>query len=1753
MEGYQHNLTQTDESNPSSIAAESVDSTTRKLRWEQQLLDLSLHNPLLSLDWNSDMLLPLLLPAMDAAAETLTDGNEYRILPCPEEVIPPNGAHFEALRFLDQHQEWIDTALQKKQLHTPLSQLILSQRMGNLYQVSQMTLEESGSRSLYLALGLLRWYETPSSEQAHYAPLVLLPAELVRQSPPNAPVLRLREEDVYCNPTLLELLQQRFDLSIPGLHPLSECRHGAAIRQVLTLLRQSVRGNLGWDIMEAAVLGAFPLSQFFLWNDLHNRPHGLERNKVVRSLLENQLCWEPEPIDLSEPVSEDSLLLPITVDAFQLRAVHAASEGKSVVLYGPPGTGKSQTITAIIANALGQGKTVLFAAQKKTALSVVYRRLTKLGLSSFCLALYPGRSKKQDVLNQLKQAAETTAKSNSNSLERVSLQLTQLRETLNSYRNALHQVQPSGLSLFQMIDRYEGFPEELAALPFPHAAVSTLTAERLAAQRSVLEQLLVAGRAVGHPFSHPLAFVTGGTYTFSLRTQITELATTLSDLLHQLQTAAAVLTQHTPLPSPESETEWQTLAAAADILSVWNDLPPGWATADHELLNTHLTTFSACWAATAKQMQPVPHFQQEGAWPTESFSSLLASWEDLSQSLENLKTLLPDWAADANLAEDQALLEQWHSLLTWLDGSCQTNAQLQRDIWEMTFCSTTPPSGWTQAADTLTRWQESCQSPCPLAEPEPLSAALTTLLAQLLTLPSVWQTAAQAAEPLTQGWNDTFLTLDVDELEKQWNQAAQKWFLPRWQARFRVRKQLSPYARKRIKTGQLAEQFILLHQYQTVQARAQEAQQNWQTQLDLLRRDWDAQCTALTEQWCSDCADFCTRMQHLVTETAALWQTVSHAMQQLDAHPCGQALLDAAATLPEVLQAAAAFHTQWALLMEQRSALSHLVTLTPCPPLHWFTELEHRSHALTTQGDQLREWFIWCNVRKAALTQGLSHVITAYEQGMATDTLLPAYEKGVVMALALDTLEHEPALNTFSGTLFNESIRQFRQADMAYQALSRMEIRSRLVTSRPDCTRVATENSELRFLQQAIRSQGEGVQIQQLFSAMPNLIPRLCPCLLMSPSSAAQYLSPNGDPFDLVILDEASQLPTSQAVGVLARGENAIIAGDPNQLPPTPCFPLEQKTLSTETEPLDSILADCLDLNMPQISLFCHYRSQHESLIAFSNSQFYHHQICSFPSVSDQISKVSLVRIDRCFDGKGSDRNRAEAEAVVTELIARFHAPDQRKQTIGVVVLHTQQQRLIQDLFETACAQDSALDEWAHHGEKPLWIKYPETVQGDERDVILLSVGFAPDLHGTLPTSFQPLDQAVSWRRLNTAVTRARQELKVFTSLSAADLSLSPLSTRGMTALQTFLQFAEGKTWDCHNTKDESAIQIALQLQRRLEQAGYQTQTQVGRSRYQIDLAVRDPRQPSRYLLGILLDGAHYRDAKTTRDRELAENAILTERGWQLHRVWTLDYWDNPVKEQDRILQRLEELAAQPLPQTPEEKAAIPEIEPRDHTPADEASKNLKTQPNKPSRQILSPALYQITQLEQHQIKPDAFSGWQAEIKRKLLYVVEQEAPVFEGTLIRRVIQSFGLSRTGSKIQQTMVSLLAELSLPTTQQNGFVFYWKNPEQIEQYLLCRSSGSGENRRDAREVPVQEAVNALCLALYQQVSMNEADLIREAAKWLGYNRLGQNVTVLIQCALQEACRLGRIKRSGTNQWALSLSRDVLEQLLRTNSHL
>lgn len=570
---------------------------------------------------------------------------------------------------------------------------------------------------------------------------------------------------------------------------------------------------------------------------------------------------------------------------------------------------------------------------------------------------------------------------------------------------------------------------------------------------------------------------------------------------------------------------------------------------------------------------------------------------------------------------------------------------------------------------------------------------------------------------------------------------------------------------------------------------------------------------------------------------------------------------------------------------------------------------------------KLAAWCAWRKVRGAAIAAGLEPLVSAMEAGAvplrgARKAFETAYSRWWINA----TVDGDEVLRGFVSAEHEKRIADFRALDERFTVLTRAYVRTRLCATLPDLDQVP-KASEWGLLRREMEKKRRHLPLRELIGQIPTALAKLTPCLLMSPLSIAQYLPAGATLFDVVIFDEASQIPVWDAVGAIARGKQVVMVGDPKQLPPTSFFDRAEEDgddIEVESD-LESILDECMGANLPTMHLAWHYRSRHESLISFSNHRYYGGALVTFPSpvTDDRAVSLHLVK-DGVYEKGGARINKPEARALVADLVARLKAPGfaESRHTIGVVTFNIEQQRLIEDLLDEERRKDPSIEpHFAEEALEPVFVKNLESVQGDERDIMYFSITYGADKTGAVSMNFGPMNRDGGQRRLNVAVTRARHALRVFSTLTPDQIDLSRTHALGVRDLKHFLEFAErgpralGEAVFNPVREDDSPFEKAVA--EALTAKGWQVHRQVGVSSFRIDLGVVDPDVPGRYLAGVECDGATYHRSATARDRDKLREHVLRDLGWQIERIWSTHWWQDSQGALAKVHGRLQTLLEQ--------------------------------------------------------------------------------------------------------------------------------------------------------------------------------------------------------------------------------------------------
>lgn len=779
------------------------------------------------------------------------------------------------------------------------------------------------------------------------------------------------------------------------------------------------------------------------------------------------------------------------------------------------------------------------------------------------------------------------------------------------------------------------------------------------------------------------------------------------------------------------------------------------------------------------------------------------------------------------------------------------------------------------------------------------------------------------------GWTPLLARLDAVELQAEWSRASATWWPKSALDKRSLRRRLAAFRSDGAPPADeaIAALFAPLaavnEEDQMLRSMQADAQALLQETFSGITTDWPS--IASHEQWAKQFSDAVTRVAgpdpvRVDALRAALQPLVAENRTLLrpDA-PVGMAL--------------AAQRDAWRELGRARQALealagSALDQSQASGPVHATTAADALERMRATLAGwaaghrRLQPWCLWRKAREQAIAHGLQGIVSSIETGRAPlAAMAEHFEHSYRHWWVKKIIDDEPLLRSFSSADHTRCIHEFRAADARFQTLTQDYIAAKLAAGVPwSGLSLPGADVELGRLRREMQKQRRHLPIRQLVQALPTLLPRLKPCLLMSPLSVAQYLDAGYAPFDLVVFDEASQITVWDAVGAIARGRQLVVVGDPKQLPPTNFFSKAADSDDTssgeeQVEDLESILDECLGAGMNRSSLQWHYRSRHESLIAFSNVTYYDSRLITFPSPVTSDTAVRYEKIDGVYDRGGSRTNRIEAEAVV-DAIERHYLDAQantgaKPRSIGVVTFNQPQQALIETLLDQRRSRSAELDRAiSAASDEPLFIKNLENVQGDERDVICFSTTFGLDATGRMTMNFGPLNGEGGHRRLNVAITRAREAVRIFSSLDPGQIDTSKVRAAGVRDLKHYLDFAikgpRALLAQSVPTGREPDSPFEREVMQALRERGWDVHPQVGCSGYRIDLAVVDPTAPGRYLLGIECDGRTYHSGATARDRDRLRQFVLENLGWTIARVWSTDWWRDAQVEVEKLLARLD-------------------------------------------------------------------------------------------------------------------------------------------------------------------------------------------------------------------------------------------------------
>jgi very-short-patch-repair endonuclease len=1535
----------------------------------RELLDLTLRNPLL----NYRLLKSKGIEIVDEIPEELyrilvTEGKAMTFLPMENRagVSAEEGEEENFRELQDSYSDLkIQTSYSEKELQTRLLQTYLSART---------FIEEQGVNILFVSVGMLKWKEI-HNEKEFKAPLILIPVELNRSNARSRFTLNYTGEDVLSNLSLSAKLKSEYNIDLPLIEEMEDF----SVNGYLELVIKSVENHVSWKVCDNDIaIGFFSYSKYLMFNDLdlskwrnedYNFEHSILESLLIKGFNEiNSKIDDDEYID--KHINPKDTFHIVEADSSQILAMSDINIGRNLVIQGPPGTGKSQTITNIIAEAIGRGKKVLFVAEKMAALEVVKRRLDNVGLGDACLELHSNKTNKKAVLSELERVLEL-GRPKLMEMDAQFEKLNRSRNYLNDYCKAVNEpIGDTGISPFysygELLRIMKIFEKKDVELPELNTKqIETMNKIDFERKLELIKEMEAHINIMGVPQKH--AFWSSKLESFLPSDKI-KIGNTLKKLNSSYATMKESLKVLVAFLKVEASEDFNTLT---------------------QLL------------ITAKRLIEAPSMEgvnvRSEGWSKRisDIYKIIETGKKFSDIRNKYSNIVIEEAWDVDLLEIRQMVVSY------------------KDKWWRIF------SGDYRKANNKFIGLLKGKSKLTIDEKIKIIDAIMEAKRQQNFIKENSNFGSELFNEKWQGTNSNWEDLSI----------------------------ITPYLVK-----------IHYDIHQTVNVSLE------------MSSELEFENCKLTD----DIFSF--------IEAALDKETVSKYLNNVIA-----GLLDYEDIMKDVIRLIK-------LDLEQR-----FNGMLPIKAVN-FIELENIMNLWEESFENLQQIVVY-NYLNLKLQEEQLEDVAEFLEGWSFGGELAreAFIYQRCEKLVEKAFSERKVLTVFDGNTHEHEIENFCNLDESLLKMNRIRLAYEHWQSVP---KTSSGEGQLGVLLWEFQKKSRHLPIRKLISKAGNVIQAIKPVMMMSPLSIANFIEPGTLQFDLVIFDEASQVRPVEAFGALMRAKQAVVVGDSNQMPPTSFFDFVIGANEAEDNTIadvESILALFAAQGAPQRMLRWHYRSKDQSLIMVSNREFYKNKLVVFPDVEANNSEYGLIYRylpNTAYDRGGSRTNIKEAKILAKRIMK--HAKEYPQLTLGVAAFSVAQMQAIYDELEVLRRADSSFENFfKSHTEEPFFVKNLENIQGDERDVIFISIGYGKTADGSLAMDFGPLNRDGGERRLNVLITRARQRCEVFTNLAPEDIDLGRTSARGVECLKTFLTYARDKKLNIDDKKDESQYSgFETEVYIKLQEAGYKVHKHVGTTGFYIDLAVIDPNKPGKYLLGIECDGDTYNSAKSARDRDRLRQKVLIEKGWKLYKIWSTDWFRNPKKQLKKLLDVIAELKEHGYEEYEDNEAYLL---------SDEFEEVIieRADFSEDMEEVLIP-LYEFTDTEFEYT--DAFQNLE-DTCQCLVEVVSAESPIHILEALKRVMSLSGTKRAGSIIQEKFdkaVQLAIESEL-IVKKGDFLWY---PLMTEIPLRNRRNLPPLSKK-LEYIADEEIAIAVRHVIDYNFGMAIEDVPSAACKLLGFSRVTEEM--------------------------------------------
>ncbi len=1367
-----------------------------------------------------------------------------------------------------------DTVRLTRLLPNEESQTDARKRLTVIQRKTQEHLEEKGIDTLFAAAGLASW--AVESGATPRAPVLLLPLAVHPEGAARRDFTIELSSEPHLNPVLAHVLRTQQGIG-PGVEEggldddvnaaFSEItqfglgkqrassvtddipKSYAGITDFLRELEVQWSKVQGLSIEPRLVVSNFRYATMPMVADLERSRETIAGNDLLaaiagvdearRALADRIHDPSPNRPDIDPPESE---FLVLDADSSQHRAINRALGGESVVIWGPPGTGKSQTIANLIAALIAQGKRILFVAEKRAAIDMVVGRLRRAGLSDLVLDVHGGGKSKREFAQSMAASIRSIGSIPEPDHAILHRQLSERRSELIAHKDALHEpLFPWNVTLFDVQNGLIGAPEAAqTSFRLPSGKARKLDREKAdRLKEQITEWVRLEGPYVRTRYAD---WARLSATTPEEARDAFELVRGLADDLPNTQRRLADDVGELGLACPGTVADWSELAEDLSVL--------------FPNIRRLLECFSPEIYDRKRAGQLVGHLSVD-------FSKARCS---LSATADEEVPALGQSVNWPELVDKlSALFQDIERLLTRFGFEIYDRERADQLVGH-------PSADFSKVRRLLPVADEEGSVPGESVNWPNRAAELSALFADIARLLERFGTdiyeldhaALSAALAPSKSWRGLIAGLLSKDYRAARDSVRAVHRAPQSISAAEALSAVEEAARHRLEWRRLG----AAHALNAIE----EATRH--------RLEWERLGAA--------------HALDAVEEAARHWRE----WERLGANGNPRVSPD----LENVRKAVDSL----------RGRLAKLRDLLSCKDLtrEPYGEVEQKLQRMASQQNVAANLPRIQALERQFKKAGIDKIAAAVGGEILPEYAAEAFEYAWLRTIWDDKLFDDSNLASFTSDGHNRREEAFAGLDRHHLEITPQRIKRAAAEA---AIQVMNEHSiETDLVRREAAKKSRHLPVRRLFTQAPHVLTAIRPCWTMSPLLVAEMIPPNMDLFDVVIFDEASQIPPAEAVGSLARAPQAVIAGDDRQLPPTPFFGKQATDEDEEeddddpntalTDDIESILDVAKAGPIREEMLRWHYRSRDDRLIAFSNANLYGEALTTFPGANLEGPLAHHLVPFRPLPQRSTRSHPDEVQSVVDLIID--HARDRPRESLGVIAFGLRHAENIDEALRKRLRDldDDSLDEFfSEDPEERFFVKNIERVQGDERDAIILSVGYHKAANGSLPYRFGPLNQEGGERRLNVAITRARSRMHVVSSFSRHDMEPGRSTARGVELLRQYLEFAASGGGELGTPLSNTPLNpFELDVQQRLEARGVPVTPQYGASGYRIDFACAHPHQPGRMVLAIEADGASYHSSPTARDRDRLRQQVLENLGWRFHRIWSTAWFKNRDEEADR-------------------------------------------------------------------------------------------------------------------------------------------------------------------------------------------------------------------------------------------------------------